>query len=293
MHKITVIVCVYNETESLIQALRSLYKNNIYAQTEIIIIDDHSTNPITIRILNLLQRFTRYRFFFSKENLGLSNSRNIGFDQATTAYVLPLDADDILPPSTLDKVFHAFENNPDIDFIVGNYVLKNVDTDETSLVDCKTIATNNIIDIKKLAMDWKLLGTSPCRKIVWERVGGYSLKYSYSVQDVDFWIRVLKTGNKGLYLEDTIYLWNRSLNGMNSTYNRVDSIELLDDHEDFYLLSNSANDLYNKIFEGHYPYKQQKKLTDLGKRFFFNLTIINKLRLINFLVRTAFNRPPI
>jgi glycosyltransferase involved in cell wall biosynthesis len=281
MHKITVIVCVYNETESLLQALRSLYKNNIYAQTEIIIIDDHSTNPITVRILNLLQRFTRYRFFFSKENLGLSNSRNIGFDQATTAYILPLDADDILPPSTLDKVFHAFEDNPDIDFIVGNYVLKNVETDETSLVDCKTISTNNIIDIKKLAMDWKLLGTSPCRKIVWERVGGYSLKYSYSVQDVDFWINVLQSGSKGLYLNNLIYIWNRSATGMNINFDRLDMIKLLEDHQEFYLLTWQKSYLYNKIFEGYYPYKQKDTLLPFGKKNFRYLHFKNKLRFLS------------
>jgi glycosyltransferase involved in cell wall biosynthesis len=289
MFKLSVIICVYNEGESLIEALRSLYNNEIYPETEVIIVDDCSTNPVTQRILKLLAKFTRYKVIYSTSNLGLSNSRNLGFINATTDYILPLDADDVFPASTLDIVYETFSKNPDADFIVGNYYLINVQSGEKELIDCSTIATQNQIDINKLAIEWTLLGTSPCKKTTWESVGGYALKYSYSVQDVDFWIRVLKKGNKGFYLNEPVYTWYKSATGMNMTFKSLETTKLMAEHRDFYQLNYSPLFLSNKVFEEFYPYKQKNFLLPFGRKYFWQLKNINKIKFINFLVKSIFN----
>lgn len=270
-------------------ALRSLYHNEIYAQTEVIIVDDCSTNLVTLRLLQLIEKFSRHKIIRSQQNLGLSNSRNLGFKNALTPYILPLDADDVLPEGTLDNVYTAFTANPGFDFIVGNYYLKDIENGETKIVDCSSIATSNVVNVKKLAADWKLLGTSPCKKATWEKVGGYNLKYSYSIQDVDFWIRVITTGHKGLYLNKCIYTWKRSVTGMNMNFDRLDMIKLIEDHREFYLLNHSPVELNNKVFEAYYPYKQKSVLLPLAKKYFFQLNMINKLRLISFFIKTVFN----
>jgi len=281
VYKLTVVICVFNEDMCLLNALRSLYHNKIYTQTEVIIVDDCSTNLTTLRLLQLIEKFSRHKIIRSQQNLGLSNSRNLGFKNALTPYILPLDADDVFPRGTLDGIYTAFTTNPGFDFIVGNYYLKDVQSGETKIVDCSSIATSNVVDIKKLSVDWKLLGTSPCKKIAWEKVGGYNLKYSYSVQDVDFWINVLQSGSKGLYLDNLIYIWNRSATGMNVNFDRLDMIKLLEDHQEFYLLTWQNSYLCNKIFEGYYPYKQKKALLPFAKKNFQYLNIKNKLRFLS------------
>ncbi len=288
MFKLSVIICVYNEGESIIAALRSLYNNEIYKETEVLIVDDCSTNPITIRALRLLAKFTRYKIIYSAINQGLSNSRNLGFENATTNYVLPLDADDVFPPSTLDIVYETFVNHPEIDFIVGNYYLINVQSGEKLLIDCSTITTQNQIDISKLAAEWTLLGTSPCKKTTWESVGGYALKYSYSVQDVDFWIRVLKKGNKGFYLNRPVYTWYKSATGMNMTFKNLETTKLMAEHRHFYQLHYSPVFLSNKIFEEFYPYKKQRFLIPFGRKYFLQLKNINKLRFMAFFLKSIF-----
>ncbi len=67
------------------------------------------------------------------------------------------------------------------------------------------------------AWDWSLCGTSPCSKRLWQIVGGYRDKYSYTCQDMDFWMRALTAGAKGIYTGDTIYNWCRSPSGMNAS----------------------------------------------------------------------------
>lgn len=285
MYKVSVIICVFNEENCIIQALRSLWQNNLYPETEIIIVDDCSTNKYTIRLLALLEKHSRVQVIRSDENKGLSNSRNLGFLNASTNYILPLDADDVFPPGAIDDIYETFLNNQDSDFIVGNYLLHETDSQKTQLIDCSTIASGTQIDIAKLAADWKLLGTSPCKKTAWEKVAGYSLKYSYSIQDVDFWIRILLNNHKGFYLNKTIYTWNKSSTGMNMSFDRIDMIKLLEDHSKFYLLNFTKKNLYNKIFEAYYPYKQKPVIVSLGKKYFFHLKAINKVRFFYILIK--------
>jgi glycosyltransferase involved in cell wall biosynthesis len=289
MYKVTVIICVFNEEASIMQALRSLYQNKLYPETEIIIVDDCSTNKYTIRLLTLLEKYSRVLIIKSIENKGLSNSRNLGFLSANTNYILPLDADDIFPPGAIDDIYQTFLCNHNADFIVGNYLLRDIDSEETKLVDCSTIATASKIDITKLATEWKLLGTSPCKKTVWQKVQGYDLKYSYSVQDVDFWIRVLLDKHQGVYLDKPIYVWNKSATGMNTNFDRMAMVKLLEDHPEFYLLNFTKKYLYNKIFEAYYPYKQGSLILSIGKKYFFYLKSINKVRFFFILITNLFD----
>ncbi|RZJ52711.1 MAG: glycosyltransferase family 2 protein [Flavobacterium sp.] len=288
VYKVSVIICTFNERDCILKALKSLKLNDIYTETEIILIDDCSTDLVTLQILNRLDKFTRIKIIRSEKNLGLSNSRNLGFINSSTEIILPLDADDELPANTLDLIYKTFIENTGIDFIVGNYYLNDVETRQINLVECTDITSNGIIDAKKLASNWKLLGTSPCKKSTWEKVRGYDLEYSYSIQDVDFWIRVIFNGFTGMYLNFPIYKWNKSSNGMNMSFDRFDMIKILDRHEDFYLLSWQRKDLYNKIFEGYYPYKQKEVINRYGRKSFFYLRPKNKIRFIVFFLVNLF-----
>jgi glycosyltransferase involved in cell wall biosynthesis len=284
--KLSVIICVYNETYCIVDAIRSLYANEIFPETEVILVDDCSVNPVTIRLLSLIENFTRFKVIRSSKNKGLSNSRNLGFAGAQTPYIAPLDADDVMPANALDHIYQAFITHPQAGFVAGNYVIYDLDQpDEPTLVDCSSIAADGIVDAAKLVSDWKLLGTSPCKKSVWESVGGYNLKYSYSVQDVDFWIRVLLAGHKGFYLDEPIYTWKRSSSGMNMNFDRLDMIRLLNDHQAFYLLGYSPEYLYNTIFQGYYPYKQKDILLPFGRKYFFLLNLTNKMRMLSLMFR--------
>jgi len=289
-YKISVIVCIYNERECLLTALKSLRNNYIYNETEIILIDDCSTDLFTQKILLRLKRFTSFKIIKSDKNLGLSNSRNLGFHHSSTDLILPLDADDELPPKTLDIIYKIFLENPHIDFIVGDYYLNNLDTNEINLIECQDITTNNIIDAKKLSSNWKLLGTSPCKKKAWQKIGGYDLEYSYTIQDVDFWIRIIQSGCIGVYLNTPIYKWNRSSTGMNSSLKSLMIINILQKHLNFYLLSQSKKHLYNKIFEANYPFKQVKTINNLTKRYFFKLKLLNQIRSIYILFISIFKK---
>ncbi|PTR01284.1 glycosyl transferase family 2 [Mucilaginibacter yixingensis] len=290
MFKISIVLCVYNEGTLIFNALRSLYQNQLFNNCEILIVDDCSNDTVTLRLLQLLQRFTRFKIISSPANLGLSNSRNLGFLNAKSEYVVPLDADDTLPPNTLDIIYQTFTDHPECDFIFGDYYVNETDEGTSTLISLNTHWESRNINIKRLLADWKLLGTSPCKKSTWKQAGGYSKKYSHSIQDVDFWLKVLANNLTGHYLNQPIYNWNKATSGMNATFDRINMLYLLEDHAEFYSKFQTKQYIYNKIFEGYYPYKNKHKLLNLGRRHFFYLSLLNKLRLVNFSLKSIIGK---
>jgi glycosyltransferase involved in cell wall biosynthesis len=277
MKKISDIICVFNEEYCILEALKSLKNNHIYEDVEIILVDDCSSNPVTLRILNLLKRFNRYNVINSPKNLGLSNSRNLGFQNALSEYVMPLDADDIFPAGTIDLIYDTFEKNPEIDFVYGNYNIEDDDMNRKE-ISCEDVTSNKHIDYYKLLNKWILLGTSPCKKELWQRISGYSLKYSNTVQDSDFWIRALKANAKGFYIAKVIYEWKRSLKGMNENFDRLDYYILLEEQFEFISKYQSKSELTNTISEGYYKTKSLKKMIKFNITHIFHLNIKNLLR---------------
>ncbi|KQS36125.1 glycosyltransferase family 2 protein [Pedobacter sp. Leaf194] len=267
--KITILLTVFNEEVSILNALRSIKTNQIYPDVDVVIVDDCSFNCTTVRILKLLETYTKYRIFRSPKNLGLSNSRNLGFEKALAEIIAPLDADDTFPKNALDKIYNTFIDNPKIDFVYGDYELTNLDKNHTKLIRCNLITKDCTIDLSAIFDNWIMMGQSPCRKRVWDLVDGYALKYTNSVQDVDFWVRAFQKNAVGLYLAESIYCWNRSSSGMNETFDRKHYWLMLDEHFNFISRYINKKKISNNISEGYY------KSGLLFKMLFFNLKHFN------------------
>ncbi|TDB65301.1 glycosyltransferase family 2 protein [Arundinibacter roseus] len=209
----TILITTFNEGKLIERAINSVYYQVSKYNTEIIVIDDCSEDAETINILTT-KLPKEIKIYFSRENMGLSYSRNLGFNMANSDIIIPLDGDDYLPDNSLNLIIETFLQNPDIDFIFGNY--SKIENKKREIIDCSSISEDGKLDCFKLAKKWILLGTSPCKKSLWNRIGGYDLTFSYTLQDVDFWMRALINDAKGLYLPDSIYVWERKPSGLNS-----------------------------------------------------------------------------
>lgn len=281
--KLTVLITVFNEDFCILNALRSIKANKIYPEVDIVIIDDCSSNATTIRILDLLKTFSKFRIFRSPKNLGLSNSRNLGFEKALAEIVVPLDADDTLPEKTLDKIYKAFNDNPEANFIYGNYIIDSKDS--KIIVNSNDITRDRICDLGLLLNNWILLGTSPCKKSLWRVAGGYSQKYANSCQDVDFWIKAVKNKGIGYFLDEIIYNWNRNSHGMNETFDRADYYQLLDEHFNFISRYRSRASIANEISFGLYRCRKPKDMFVANTSYFWNISFKNHLRLFFLIIK--------
>lgn len=103
MPLVTIIIPVYNTEKYLKECLNSVI-NQTYKNTEIIIINDASTdNSLTIIKKFIDSRFN-IRLINHSKNLGVSISRNKGLDLANGEYIYFLDSDDFIRFDTIEKM---------------------------------------------------------------------------------------------------------------------------------------------------------------------------------------------
>ncbi len=112
---VSVIICSYNHGRFLPSCINSVL-NQSYANFEIIVIDDGSTDNTKEFIKPYLNRIT-YRY---QENQGRGASRNTGINLAQYRWIAFLDADDLWVPDKLEKQIKAVTEHPEIDLLVTN-----------------------------------------------------------------------------------------------------------------------------------------------------------------------------
>lgn len=118
---VSVVVPFYNGAkETLEETLSSVYSQT-YKNIEVLLIDDGSKDGSFEVARQLVDRFNqkRGRLFqiqvHQKENGGLGDARNFGFDRAIGKYVLPLDADDLIDETFIEKAIDLLED-PNTDY---------------------------------------------------------------------------------------------------------------------------------------------------------------------------------
>ena len=111
---VSVIVAAYNVEKYLIQCLDSLV-NQTLKNTEIIVINDASTDN-SARIINgYSTRYSNVRVIHCESNRGLATVRNIGMRAARGKYIAFTDADDWADIRLCEEMYRrASEDNSDV-----------------------------------------------------------------------------------------------------------------------------------------------------------------------------------
>jgi len=219
---------IYNALESL--------RNQTDNDFEIILINDSSPHQLTNDICKKIESEKQIRVLWTDFNSGLSGARNLAIEKMNGDVAVLLDADDTLPPNSINDIRFCFDNHPNADFVFGNYFIAQCENTCTSITDCSGLTDGNgRLSPVNLTRKWSLLGTSPFKKALWQRIGGYSKEFSNTCQDVDFFQRALLSGAIGYYTSSAIYNWNRNLSGMNSTQAQKEAFDICNyKNVDFY-----------------------------------------------------------
>ena len=100
---ISVIVPVYNMEQYLYSSFKSLVKQTVFSEMEIIAVDDGSRDDS----LNILRRFERKYsniHVYHQSNKGASVARNYGFTKAKGRFITFFDADDYAEPGLYERL---------------------------------------------------------------------------------------------------------------------------------------------------------------------------------------------
>ena len=117
--KVSVIIPCFNYARFLGRAVNSLLEQS-YQNWEAIIVDDDSTDETEEVASKLVVEDSRVRYV-RQRNAGTSEAKNAGIRLAQGAYVLFLDADDLITPNKLLAHVEHFERNPHIDISYSRF----------------------------------------------------------------------------------------------------------------------------------------------------------------------------
>jgi glycosyltransferase involved in cell wall biosynthesis len=110
---VTVVIACFNYGRFLPEAVTSARSQGAH----VIVVDDGSTDPATHAALDALPNDVE---LIRQQNQGVCAARNAGLRQATTRYLLALDADDRLAPGALDALRAPLDAEPSLGFAYGH-----------------------------------------------------------------------------------------------------------------------------------------------------------------------------
>lgn len=206
---LTLAICIYNTDKYIEETLQS-----IIDQTEqsfhLLIVNDCSTDSSADTIKRFFRETPRqYELVNFEENRGIGYARHFAERHATTKYMMFLDADDILYPDAIEKLYAKICSDPDL-MAVGCY-LEYIDKKGKKIGGGIFLGETIKEGFYEKAKNKKLIFMQPTA--IYDReaalsVGGYNIdgypagrpRYQDFCEDLDLWTRMsdLYTENKAI-----------------------------------------------------------------------------------------------
>lgn len=194
---ISIVVPVFNQAEYLTEAIQSALDQTV--KCEIIVINDGSTD----KSLEVAQSFPVK--IVNQINKGLASARNTGIMNATGDYILPLDADDVLLETCVEKILSVIEQT-NADIVAPSF--KQFGTLNSVII----LDPNPTLEMFKTAN--RIGYFSAIRREALLEVGGYSPKMIYGYEDYALWIDLLKRGKILKTILEPLVLYRTKQNSM-------------------------------------------------------------------------------
>jgi glycosyltransferase involved in cell wall biosynthesis len=159
----------------------------------VIVVDDGSTDPHTLSVLDALKR--PRTVILRRPNGGLSAARNQGISAARGRYICCLDADDRLAPTYLEKAAALLEADLGIGFVYSWVQLFGDENDiwQTEPFDLAELRRRNYISVAAVF-----------RREHWEVVGGFAEDMRDGYEDWEFWLRLAEGGKRGVLIPEAL-----------------------------------------------------------------------------------------
>ena len=175
---LSIIINSFNQGDLLLDALASAERHRPIDTSEIIIVDDGSSDRRTCEVLTCLQ-VKGYKVI-RQHNQGLPLARNAGIKRAQGEFILFLDDDNRLLSPYFNEGLSIIKENPSIDVVYGNRMNFGLES--------KRISIGQIDEDELWAMN-KIDNCALIRKTYLNRCGGYCQQLTgLGFEDWDLWL---------------------------------------------------------------------------------------------------------
>lgn len=276
MPKVSIIIPCYNQGKYVAEAINSALRQT-FKDIEIVCVNDGSTDNSVEIIKSFENKYKNFIFLNNKENRGVIYSRNFAIKNCNGTYILPLDADDIIEPTYVEKAVKILDNNPNIGIvyckakIFGNYDkywnLKPFNKSDILYENC-------------------IFCSAIFRKSDFLKIGGYNNNMKYGCEDYDLWLSFIEQGLEVFQINEILFSYRQYDETSRTTISLKNKKEiwnnLIKNHINLYL--NDENFLERLIFSN--PIKTNKKYKKYKKMFnkLFPITIIELIIIIGLFI---------
>ena len=218
--ELSIIIVNYNSKLLLEQCIESIKKATRQITTEIIVVDNNSTDGSKEY---LPAKVTGVKFIFNDKNIGFAKASNQGFKNSSGKYILFLNPDTILTDTCLTDCISFFETHPD----AGALGVRMLDGQGKFLKESKRGLPSPATSFYKLFGLASIFPTSKTfakyyqghlpekennpvevlsgafmmiKREVFEKVNGFDEDFFMYGEDIDLSIRITRSGYKNYYL---------------------------------------------------------------------------------------------
>ena len=194
--------------------------DSVLAQTfknwECIVVDNGSTDNTSSLVKNYINKDSRIKYHYTDQK-GVSLARNIGVDLSEGSYILPLDADDKIAESYLEKAIAIMNKNPQVSLVYCDAVL-------FGSVNKKWILPK--FEFKNMLIENSIFCSALVKKNEFLAVNGYNVNMVEGFEDWDFWIKYL-ANNKIVYkINEPLFYYRIKQNSRNSVLDNEKQLRL-------------------------------------------------------------------
>jgi glycosyltransferase involved in cell wall biosynthesis len=221
--KVSVCVPHHNYGKFLPLALESLARQT-YDNREVIVVDDGSTDPHSLETFRSLKRqFPPPHWqFFEKPNGFSGQTRNFAARQATGAYLVFVDSDNVTAPHMIERMVRGLETSGADCLACHNFAFTTDDQLKSGRWENRYAPIGPCLE---LAMYENILGDVNfiIRREAFEKLGGFHEQRDVGLEDWDFLLRLVVGGFKLDVIPEVLFYYrqahtNESVTGVVSQY---------------------------------------------------------------------------
>ena len=225
--QISIVIPVYN-VESFLERCLDSVQNQTYKNTEVIIVNDGSTDNSPAIIDKYVANNPNFKSF-TIENSGQGGARNYGIEKSSGEYIAFLDSDDYIAPNCIERLAQtAKAENSDI-VVCTCYDVKEDGTIIEKAENNIACATTSVFENPKILFN----RVAPWGKLFRKSIFG-DLSFATRVwyEDMRLIPKLYLNAQKISYIEDPLFYYVQRAGSTMNNSNAVRNLEILETFDD-------------------------------------------------------------
>lgn len=266
---VSIIIPCYNYGQFVQEAIDSAL-NQTYSNIEVIVVNDGSTDKLTNDFFNTYSH-PKVKLV-NQQNQGLPMARNNAISASSGKFFIPLDADDKLDKTFIEKTMDVIQTNANLGVV---YTDQQFFGEENTIMPMKDFNFVDELVLNHVSV-CSLINREVYNKVKEKNGFGYNPNMKYGYEDWDLWINIAELGYEFKCVHEPLFFYRKSKTSMMSnTIKKHDYLmnQLLDNHKESYLK------YFKEAFVNlHLLYKDKELLSvDLQKQSKNNTWLVKRI----------------